>query len=381
MRIIHTSDWHFGKRLLDYDMLSLQQEFCDWFVDLVKQESIDAVLIAGDVYDRANPKDDAIELLDDVLHRISSHGASIVVISGNHDSAERLHFGTRFMKSGGLHVRTERKSISDIGSPLTLTGRDGTELEVLPLPYLDPERVALAEGTARSHETVLKAVIDFQKSRLRNPAQTIAMSHAFVTGGQQSESERNLTVGGTGSVSLNLFDDFGYVALGHLHRPQEMGDGRVVYSGTPMPYSFSEEHEKYVQVISIEDSRISSSKIKSSQCRPVVTLEGSLEELTSSSKFENSRNSFVRARITNSNFQVGAMEKLRSRFPYALELEQTALSAQGHIGAARLKDLTRKNKADVVHEYVKETWPEGLTEFEESFINESLKVTLTGDHK
>lgn len=381
MRIVHTSDWHFGKRLLDYDMLPLQAEFCDWFVDLVKQESIDAVLISGDVYDRSNPKDDAIELLDDVLHRISSAGASIVVISGNHDSAERLHFGTRFMKSGGLHVRTERRNIGDIGFPLTLTGRDGTEIEVLPLPYLDPERIALAEGTTRNHESALKAVIDLQKSRLKNPAQTIAMSHAFVTGGQQSDSERNLTVGGTGSVALSLFDDFGYVALGHLHRPQEMSNGRVVYSGTPMPYSFSEEHDKFIRVISVDGSQISSSKIKSSQCRPVITIEGTLEELTTAAKFENYKNSFVRAKITNSSFQIGAMEKLRARFPYALELEQTSLSTQGNIGAARLKDLTRKNKADVVQEYVNETWPEGLSDFEKSFINDSLKATLIGDQK
>ena len=375
MRLIHTSDWHFGKRFNEFDMLPLQAVFCDWFVDLVKQEEIDCVLLAGDVYDRANPKDDAVDLLDDVLHRISSSGASIVMISGNHDSADRLHFGTRFMSSGGLHVRTERREIDAIAAPVTVRGRKGDEVEILPLPYLDPERVITAPQLTRSHESVLKTVIDRQVARLKDPARTIAMAHAFVTGGAPSDSERNLTVGGTGSVSLDLFRDFGYVALGHLHKPQVMGDGRAIYSGTPMPYSFSEQHGKFVRLISVDKGGISSTTVASDACRQVATIEGTLNELTSS-KFANHKTSFVRARITDQNFQIGAMERLRESFPYILELEQQSLSTQGKLEIERLQQLAKRSEEDVVNEYVKETWPHGMDEFESNFVRSGIRQGL-----
>lgn len=379
MRLIHTSDWHFGKRFLETDMLPLQAAFCDWFVDLVRQEQADCVLISGDLYDRANPKDDAVDLLDDVLHRISSTGASIVLISGNHDSAERLHFGTRFMTGGGLHIRTERRSISEIGHPLTVTGRDGIAVEILPLPYLDPERVEAVAGVARNHESVLRSVLDAQMALLRDPSRAIAMAHAFVVGGAPSESERPLVLGGTGSVPANLFDGFGYVALGHLHRPQELGDGRLVYSGTPMPYSFSEEHDKSVRVIDVDRTGLRSSVVASTACRPVVTLEATLDELVSSAKFEMHTNSFVRARLTDPNLQVGAMDRLRKRFPYVLDMEQVALTRQGVLDAERLKELAKRSEEDVVREYVDETWPDGLDEFGEQFVNDALAQVMKGD--
>ena len=166
MRLIHTSDWHFGKRFQETDLIPLQEQFCDWLVDLVKQDKIDGVLIAGDLYDRSNPKEDAVDLLDEVLHRISAAGASIVAISGNHDSAERLNFGTRFMAGNGLTISTERRQVDLIAPPTTLIARDGSEVEILPLPYLDPQRVALEAGIKRDHETVLRTVIENQVANL-----------------------------------------------------------------------------------------------------------------------------------------------------------------------------------------------------------------------
>lgn len=376
MRLIHTSDWHFGKKFLGVDMLPLQETFCDWFVDLVTQERVDCVLISGDLFERPNPRDEIIDLLDDVLHRINATGASIVLISGNHDSAERLHFGTRFMSSGGLHVRTERRDPVDIGAPVTVSGRDGTEVEILPLPYLDPERVAVAAGTVRNHESVLRTVLDQHLGALKRPEHTIAMAHAFVNGGTSSESEKTLTVGGTGAVPFDLFDGFGYVALGHLHRPQVLGDGRLVYSGTPMPYSFSEEHDKSVRLIEFDGRRFDSSTIASTACRPVATIEGRLDDVVSSATFDRHRRSFVRVRLTDPDFRIGAMDRLRERFPHVLEVDQTSISRQGQIESERLQLLARRSEAEVVREYVDETWPEGLDEFGTGFIEEALTSAM-----
>jgi len=379
MRLIHTSDWHFGKRFLDHDMLPLQTLFCDWFVDLVKQESIDCVLVSGDVFDRANPKEDAIRLLDDFLFRIRDAGASIVLISGNHDSAERLNFGAGFMAGSGLHIRTERLEVANIGAPVIVTSKDGDEVEILPLPYLDPERVSHKVGTTRTHESVLRAVIAQKIGQLRNPARAIAMSHSWVTGGTTSDSERNLTVGGTGSVPIDLFDGFGYVALGHLHRPQELGNGRIVYSGTPMPYSFSEDHEKSVRIVSMDSLGITSKTVASTVGRPVATIEETLENILSSSQFKKHEQSFVRVRITDPNFQVGVMERVRARFPFALELVQNSLTVQGQINVERLQRLSKRSEEEVVHEYTRETWPDGFDTFEQRFVDGAIAAAVTKD--
>ena len=379
MRILHTSDWHLGKRFLETDMIPQQELFADWIADVVKAEKIDAVLVSGDVYDRANPKDNAVDLLDDVLHRISAAGAAIVMISGNHDSAERLHFGTRFMAGSGLHIRTERRDLVDIGGPVVLRDKDGTDVEVLPIPYLDPERIALPDGESKTHEAALRAAIDLQIAQLRNPASAIAMSHAFVVGGQESESERQLSIGGTGAVPASLFDAFGYVALGHLHRPQEMGDGRLVYSGTPMAYSFSEEHAKSVRILTVEKGKISSELVPSTSGRAVITIEGTMSDLLTSSAFASASDLFVRARVTDANFQVGAMDRLRGRFPHILEMEQTSIAAQGQLDAERLKELTRRSDEEVVDEYVKETWHEDFSAFEAQFVKSAVKAAVTGE--
>ena len=384
MRLIHTSDWHFGKRLLKTDLLPLQATFCDWLVELVRDEKIECVMISGDIYDRADPKDDAVDLLDDVLNRIRGAGASIVAISGNHDSADRLHFGTRFMSSSGLHIRTERREIKDIAAPLTIEGRDGTEVEILPIPYLDPMRVAMAEHSVPNHESVLKAVIQNQISQLKNPSRAIAMAHAFVVGGRESESERKLTVGGTGSVSSDLFKDFGYVALGHLHIPHELGDGRLVYSGTPMPYSFSEEpkkdeDKKSVRVINVDSDSLSSVVVPCTNFRDVITLEGSLEDIMSAAKYSKYEDFFVRVRLTDAGRQIGVMDRLRRRFPHLLEVIPRQSDQQKLLDSVRLKEMARRSHEEVVREYISETFPQGLNDFQKSFINEALADMPNGD--
>jgi len=380
MRLIHTSDWHFGKRFQETDMIPLQEKFCDWLVDLIIQEKIDGVLIAGDLYDRSNPKEDAVDLLDDVLHRISAAGASTVAISGNHDSAERLHFGTRFMAGNGLTISTERRQVDLIAPPTTLVGRDGSEVEILPLPYLDPQRVALQDAVKRDHSSVLQAVIDNQVSQLKNPARTIAMAHAFVVGGTTSDSERALTVGGTGSVPADLFAQFGYTALGHLHRPQEFSGGLLAYSGSPMSYSFSEEHEKSVRIIEVTADGITSQKLKIDGGRSVITIRDTYDNVLHSAKYNTHAESFVRVQITDSNFKVGAMEALRGRFPHILELEQIAITRQGALDIEKLNGLAKRSEKEVIHSYVEETFEDALDEFELQFINQSMESVLKGDH-
>lgn len=377
MRLLHTSDWHIGKKFEEVDLLPVQAEFCDWIVDVVSRERIDVVLLAGDIFDRATPKAEAVDLVDNVLNRLKSDGVATVAISGNHDSAERLNFGARFMAEADLHIRAERPNLVEIGQPVTITRPSGETVEILPLPYVDPQRVRMPEGMTRRHDTALEAVIAEQRSRLVDPSRTIVMGHAFVIGGLESDSERPLTIGGTGAIPSHLFDGFGYVALGHLHRPQTVGEAHIVYSGSPMAYSFSEEHAKSVRIVTVADS-ITSEVIPVDVGRPVVTLTDTLDNLLTSSAYSKHQNSFVRARLTDPTMQLGIMDRLRMRFPHVLSAEQTALTRQGRMTAEELKESSRRTPEQIIDRYLDETF-EDLDDFQTSFVRDTVATALRSD--
>lgn len=332
MRILHTSDWHIGRVWSGVDLLVTQQLFGAWLCNLVRDESIDVVLVAGDIYDRAVPSAEAVAVADEIFTSLAAVGAQTVIISGNHDSADRLHFGSRFMASSGLHIRTERANLTALGSPITLTASTGDTIEVVCLPFLEPNRVDFdAQLGDRTHENVLRYALDYQRTLVTDPSRAIVMAHAFVGGGEASKSERDLiSVGGTSMVNHRLFDGFGYVALGHLHRPQTFGtNGKVVYSGSPIPYSFSEEHQKSVVIIDSVD--LSSKKIPVDIGRGVTTIKGTLAEILGSAEHKTAEQLYVRVELTDQQIQVGAMERVRDRFPYALELVQTAMASDGSV--------------------------------------------------
>ena len=378
MRLLHTSDWHIGKRFEETDLIPQQALFCDWIVDFVKQEQIEVVLLAGDIFDRALPKSDAIDLVDDVFNRLSDAGATIVAISGNHDSASALNLGSRFMHDAGLYMRTERQTLTDIGEPITLHGKNKTDsVQILPLPYIDPQRVVLPEGAARQHDVALELVLNHHKNSLTDISKTIVMSHSFVTGGLESDSERPLNVGGSGMVPASFFTDFGYVALGHLHRPQIVGSERIVYSGSPMAYSFSEEHQKSIRVIDVGND-ISSTVVNVDAGRPVATLTDSLHNLLTLPSYKVHTQSFIRARLTDSSLQLGVVEKLRQRFPYVVAVEQIALTQQGQLSLEEMQKTARLSPEKIVHRYIDETFDEP-DDFRTELINGSLLAAMKGD--
>ena len=314
------------------DLLDTQRQFGSWLCDLAKDEKIDAILVAGDIYDRAVPSADAVSVADEIFTNLAATGAKIIAISGNHDSADRLHFGSRFMAGGGLHIRTERADLTTIGSPITLASPNGDSIEVVCLPFIEPNRVDLDDDQGdRTHENVLRVALEHQRTLVSNPSRAIVMAHAFVGGGQTSKSERDLvTVGGTGMVNHRLFDGFGYVALGHLHRPQQFGaSGNVVYSGSPIPYSFSESHEK--SVVIVDTDSMTSKRVPVGIGRGVITIRGKFAELLNSQEFASAEQLFVRIELMDEQIQIGAMDMLRSRFPHALELDPVGVKSDGSI--------------------------------------------------
>src|SRR5882757_1879977 len=243
MRFLHTSDWHLGRSFHRVSLLDAQRAFLDHLVATVREERVDAVLVAGDIYDRAVPPLPAVELFDDALHRLAESGVPTVMISGNHDSARRLGVGAGIMDRAGIHLRTDPATCHE---PVLLPDADG-EVAVYGLPYLEPALVRQEFAVERAdHAAVLGAAMDRIRADLAgrpDGTRAVVLAHAFVTGAAPSDSERDITVGGVQAVPAAVFDGVHYAALGHLHGCQTVND-RVRYSGSPLAYSFSEEHHR-----------------------------------------------------------------------------------------------------------------------------------------
>lgn len=381
MRLLHTSDWHLGRSLHRSDLRQAQGAFLDHLVDTVRAESIDAVLVAGDVYDRAVPPVDAVELCETALVRLREAGARVVLISGNHDSARRLGFGSRLVDAAGVHLRTR---VADCGTPVVLQDDDG-DIAVYGVPYLEPDAVRgvlppdpldPSAQAPRGHVGVLGRGLACVRADLatRATGRSVVLAHAWVTGGQASDSERDVTVGGVASVPASLFDGFTYSALGHLHGPQTLAPG-LRYSGSPLAYSFSEAaHVKGSWLVELDASGLSRVEhVPAPVPRRLSTLRGTLEELLTSRAFTAQEPDWLTVVYTDALRPDDAMERLSVRFPHVLVLrhEPEGITPDGRTYAARLAGRTDLEVGAAFVEHVRRT---PLDEPERLLLEQALEA-------
>ncbi|MEU6864000.1 exonuclease SbcCD subunit D [Streptomyces sp. NPDC046876] len=321
MRLLHTSDWHLGRSFHRVNMLGAQAVFIDHLVETVRTHEVDAVLVAGDVYDRAVPPLPAVELYDRALHRLADLGVPTVMISGNHDSARRLGVGAGLIGRAGIHLRTDPDGCAD---PVVLADVHG-DVALYGLPYLEPALVKDQLGAAKvSHEAVLGAAMDRVRADLaaRPPGtRAVVLAHAFVTGGQASDSERDIAVGGVEAVPASVFDGVDYAALGHLHGCQTINE-RVRYSGSPLAYSFSEaDHRKSMWLVELgAPGEISAERIDTPVPRPLARLRGRLDTLLEDPVHTAHEESWIEATLTDPVRPDDPMARLAARFPHTLSL-------------------------------------------------------------
>lgn len=339
MRLLHTSDWHLGRTLHGVDLLDAQRAVLQQIIDLVAEPPdgvpVDAVLVAGDVYDRAVPPVDAVALFSAVLAELCRH-TTVIVTGGNHDSAIRLGFGAELF-TDRLHVRTR---LDGIGVPVLLGA-----VAVYPLPYLDPDaaRTLLADGSEpleRSHQAVMSAAMDRVRTDLAARADvthSVVVAHAFVVGGQPSESERSIAVGGVDSIAAGTFDGVDYVALGHLHGPQQpapTSSTLLRYSGSPLRYSFSERGQrKSVTLVDLDATGAHVTELPLEQPRAMADLAGELDMLLGSAEFTSHADDWVRITVTDRQRPDQLHDRLKSRYPHLLQFF--------HIPAGSLAELSR----------------------------------------
>lgn len=345
--MIHTSDWHLGRAFHQVGLQDAQSAYLDSLVEVVRSESVDAVLVSGDVYDRALPAPDTVGMLSDAVERLVDAGATVVLSSGNHDSAIRLGFASRVLERSGLHIRT---GLDDIGRPVVVG-----DVAVHPLPYLEPSLTAGRLGAAeRTHASVLRAAMDRVRASLTagSHRRSVVMAHAFVTGGATSDSERDIAVGGVAAVPPSVFEGVDYAALGHLHGRQEVADG-VRYSGSPVAMSFSEaRHTKGSWLVDLSgDGDPVVEFVAAPVERPLALLRGTLDELLSGREHAAAESAWCQVTLTDPLRPLGAMERLRTRFPHTLDL-RFAPTGSVTTMSAYAASLTERSDLDVCCDFL-----------------------------
>lgn len=343
MRLIHTSDWHLGRTFGDHPLIDDQREFCDWFIEVVSDSGAELVIIAGDVYDRSIPPAEAVELFADTLNRLVALDVDVVAIAGNHDSAARMAAFDGITDAAGVFVRG---GFERAGQPVERTYSDGP-LRIVPIPFLSPNLVppswlpAPAEPPAamepsepptRSSRATPTDLVANALDATGDSIRSVVVAHDFVAGGIASDSERDLLIGGLAGVDSSVFDGHSYVALGHLHRPQLVAGNKAIrYSGSPLAYSFSEDHPKLVVQVDIgADGVASCAEILVTVGRRVRTVTGTFADLMAEDTahtasdvgdFEPSREDWIRVQLTDALPVPDAARQLRSVFPRLVEVE------------------------------------------------------------
>lgn len=343
MKFIHTSDWHIGRQFHNVSLLDDQRHVLAQLVDYIQSEHVDALVIAGDIYDRSIPPATAVELLDEVLNKVCHElSVPVIIISGNHDSAERLRFGARQLKQAGLHIISD---INKVTEPVTLEDKSGLAVNFYGIPYHDPELVRHHYDTpVRNHDEAHSFLVDTIKHSMpSSDSINVLLSHCFVDGAEESESERPLSIGGADRVSYTPMVDFNYVALGHLHSPQYRGEPYIRYSGSILKYSFSEQHQKKgISLVELDaNGKTNITSLPLTPLRDMRIIEGPLAEIVESGKVDPNNDDYLMVRLTDTHAILDAMGKLRSVYPNVLHLEKPGIMAVGEAKAMNREKLKR----------------------------------------
>lgn len=378
MKFIHISDLHLGRRFGEFSMVEDQKYILNQMIDIVKREMPQAVIIAGDVYDKSVPPVEAVQLFDDFLFQIASLDIKAFVISGNHDSAERIAFGARLMDQRGIYL--SQVYDGDV-RPVTITDEYG-ELDVYLLPFLRPAHVRrfFPNDQIDSYTSALSLVVNAMEVNAQK--RSLLVAHQFVTGAVLSESE-DITVGTVDNVDASVFVPFDYVALGHIHRPQNVGRETIRYCGTPLKYSFSEAgQEKSVTVVEMkEKGNIAIRTVALVPRRDVRELRGSYMELTARAFYQAvGKADYFHITLTDEEDVMDAIGKLRVLYPNVVLLDydnirtrsSQILTATGHVNKSTPVDLfsdfyekqngqpMTEEQHQMVSDIIAEIWGDGI---------------------
>lgn len=377
MKFIHLSDLHLGKRVNEFSMLEDQEYILGEILRIIDEERPDGILIAGDVYDKTVPSGEAVQLFDDFLTKLAKREQKVFVISGNHDSPERLAFGARLMSGSGIHIAPVYDGTV---APAELWDEYGP-VRIYLLPFLKPAGVRrfFPEREIGSYTAALQAAVDAME--VDRGVRNVLVTHQFVTGASRSESEE-ISVGGTDNVDASVFEAFDYVALGHIHGPQNIGSERVRYCGTPLKYSFSEAgHRKSVTVAEL--GRKGELAVRTRPLTPrrdLREIRGTYMELTAKYFYEElDREDYYHITLTDEEDIRDAVGKLRVIYPNLMKLDydNRRTRATGQIRAA--EQAEKKSPLELFGEFYQKQNNQEMSQEQSDFVRELIEKIWEGD--
>ena len=384
MKFIHLSDLHLGKRVNEYSMLEDQEYILKKILNIIDAETPDGVIIAGDVYDKSVPSAEAVQLFDDFLVSLSGRKLQVFVISGNHDSAERIAFGCRIMDAGGVHL----SPVYDGNiQPIPMQDEHGT-LNVYLLPFVKPAhvRAAFARMNSGGEEFEITTYTDAVKFAIAHMnidtnVRNVLVTHQFVTGATRSESEE-ISVGGTDNVDASVFEPFDYVALGHIHSPQNCGSETIRYCGTPLKYSFSEANDKKsVTVVELaEKGNVSYKTVELVPKHDLVELKGSYAQLTSKSFYENTtwQEDYTHLTLTDEQDIPDALGKLRAVYHHIMKLDYDNTRTRTSAVISEAADVESKQPFELFADFYEQQNGQPMTTDQAEYMRTLIESTWEG---
>lgn len=389
MKFIHSGDWHIGKIVNEYSMLENQEKFLDDLVDIIRREEVDALIIAGDVYDRSVPPAAAVELLDKYVDIIVNElQVPILAIAGNHDGGERLSYGSSIMKNSGYHMagvlkeKIKKVTIKDTDFYL--------------IPYFDPAvaRKIFDDENIKSHEDGMQKVVDIINSDRDKSRKSVVVAHGYVTSINfdktktrkeiikeievvESDSERPLTMGGTEFISGKVFEGFDYVALGHLHEPKKVskGDETIRYSGSPLKYSISEKsHKNSISIVEIDEDGVSVKAYEVKPLKDIRVLKGELSELTSKEFYKTQKlDDYIHFILTDDGELFEPMAKLKSVYMNPLSLERNyKRTLDGQNIDLKIEEM-KKSKSELFKDFYENVTKTELSDERVKIVNKIIE--------
>lgn len=378
MKFAHIADLHIGKRVHDFSMLEDQRYILEEMLRIFDEEKVDGVLIAGDVYDKTVPSAEAVQVFDDFITKLAKMEMPIYMISGNHDSAERLAFGAQLFENDGVYIspvyegEVKKVEVEDVY---------GT-VNIWLLPFLKPATVrhALQREDINTYEEGVVAAL--QGCEIDTEQRNILVAHQFVTGADRSDSEET-SVGGLDNVSAEVFEDFDYVALGHIHRAQKMGRETLRYSGTPLKYSFSEaDHKKSVTILELlEKGRVEIHVVPLVPRRDMRKMRGTYMEVTAKDAYtEENKMDYLQITLTDEEDVPGALQKLRTVYSNLMRLEYDNARTRENREIQAVEAQEQKSELELFEEFYEllnnESMKDEQVEFVEKLIQDLKEVRV-----
>ena len=378
MKLIHLSDLHLGKRVNEFSMIEDQEFILTKIINIIDGEKPDAVIIAGDVYDKSVPSAEAVQLFDDFLCRLAKRKLHVFVISGNHDSAERMAFGGRLMEMSGVHMSPVCNGNVE---PISLEDEFG-RVNFYMLPFVKPANIRrfFEDSEIESYTDAVRAAVE--SMNVNTAERNVIITHQFVTGAERSESEE-ISVGGSDNVDASVFDCFDYTALGHIHGPQNIGSERIRYCGTPLKYSFSEaKHKKSVTVVELrEKGSLEVRTVALEPKRDMREIKGTYAEITLKDNYVNTNtDDYIHITLTDEDDIPDAIGKLRVIYPNLMKLDYDNNRTRTCAKLDTIENIELRSPLDLFSEFYENQNNQPMTDGQSEFM-ESLIESIWEDEK